>query len=274
MKRFKPSPVTSDDNSNGSTNSLKIRLSRYGSSPARSQETPKEAVKEAVKETKARVTRGNSKESSGDEAVKTEKIDGVSVKMCEVRMSALSSVKLEGETDSKDAVKPPHYDINVNMTAQQIISECERVGPGSAPISTSVMEDQHTVPRPKRRHQLPKLTKEQLLPPTPSVHVRSKQEAFSPQLLEWCLQRPITVIRGLAQACDIDLSLYTTKTLAATNPNHPVEIRTQLEQNSDENWDPSLSQEVTIITLQALQLCRDLWVTIKCDKNVVQKHCD
>ena len=234
--------MTSDDNSNGSTNSLKIRLSRYGSSPARSQEP----VKEVVKETKARVTRGNSKESSGDEAaVKTEKIDGVSVKMCEVRVSALTSVKLEDDS-KEDAVKPPHYDINVNMTAGQIISECERVGPGSAPISTSVMEDQHTVPRPKRRHQLPKLTKDQLLPPTPSVHVRSKQEAFSPQLLEWCLQRPITVIRGLAQACDIDLSLYTTKTLAATNPNHPVEVRTQLEQNSDENWDPSLSQEVNI----------------------------
>ena len=77
-----------------------------------------------------------------------------------------------------------------------------------------------------------------------SVHVKSKQEAFSPQLLEWCLQRPITVIRGIAQACDIDLGLYTTKTLAQTNPNHPVEVRTQLEQNSDENWAPDLSEEV------------------------------
>ena len=47
------------------------------------------------------------------------------------------------------------------------------------------------------------------------------------------------------QACDIDLGLYTTKTLAQTNPNHPVEVRTQLEQNSDENWAPNLDKEVS-----------------------------
>ena len=235
VKRFKPSPVSSDDNSNGSTNSLKIRLSRYSASPGRSQEC------------KARVTRGGSKESSSDEGVKQEKIDGVSVKMCEVRMSPLDKLKLESDSDSKPAVAAaPEMNISVNMTADQIISECERVGPGQGPISTSLLSNP-SITKPKRRSELPKLSKDQLLPPTPSVHVRSKQEAFSPQLLEWCLQRPITVIRGMAQACEIDLSLYTTKTLAQTNPNHPVEIRTQLEQNSDENWDPSLTEEVKII---------------------------
>ena len=238
VKRFKPSPVTSDDNSNGSNNSLKIRLSRY---------SPKDNSKQ-----QARVTRGNSKESSGDETVKQEKVEGVNVKMCEVRVSSLGNVKLEEENNDvkPSIVKPPNYDINVNMSSSEIISECERVGPGSGPISTSVMHDQSHVPRPKRRHELPKLSQEQLLPPTPSVHVRTKEEAFSPQLLEWCLQRPITVIRGMAQACDIDLGLYTTKSLAQTNPNHPVEIRTQLEQNSDENWDPSLSEEVRLLQLR------------------------
>jgi hypothetical protein len=56
------------------------------------------------------------------------------------------------------------------------------------------------------------------------------QEAFSPQLLDFCLQRPIVLVRNLAPACNIDLGLYTTKTLAETHPNHPVEIRNQIEQ--------------------------------------------
>jgi len=239
VKRFKPSPLSSgDDNSNSSTSSLKIRLSRY----------PTPSGGPRAQEAKPRVTRGGSKES-GDEGVKQERMEGVSVKMCEVRMSPLG-FKLESDSEKSDIKPPSHQDIkiSVNMTADEIISECERVGPGSGPISTSVLADQHKVLTPKKRSELPKLSKDQLLPPTPSVHVRSKQEAFSPQLLEWCLQRPITVIRGVAQACDIDLSLYTTKTLAQTNPNHPVEIRTQLEQNSDENWDPSLTEEVWYCT--------------------------
>ena len=204
VKRFKPSPLSSEEESGGSSSgsSLKMRLSRYPDS---------------------------------SRPVKQER-EEVAVKNCEVRVSPLAGIKLEAS---------PVYDINTDMSASEIISSCERVGPGSGPISTSVQADQAVVPRPKRRHELPKLSPEQLLPATPSVHVKTKAEAFSPQLLEWCLQRPITVIRGMAQACDIDLGLYTTKTLAQTNPNHPVEIRSQLEQNSDENWDPTLSEEVS-----------------------------
>ena len=61
------------------------------------------------------------------------------------------------------------------------------------------------------------------------------------------LQRPITMVRGLAKVCGIDLGLYTTKTLVEMHPNHPVEIRSQLEQSSDENWDPTLQEQVRII---------------------------
>jgi histone demethylase len=138
----------------------------------------------------------------------------------------------------------PSPRITTDMCAADIVAECERVGPGSGPINTSVLDEGQPCPMPKRRDQLPKLTPSQLLPPTPCVHVKNKQEAFSPQLLEWCLQRPITVIRGMAQACDLDLSLYTVKSLTEAHPNHPVEIRTQLEQSSDENWDPTLRHQV------------------------------
>ena len=196
MKRFKPSPVSlsGDDNSNGSTSSLKIRLSRC--SPGRVQET-RTVVKGR--------TRGQSKEASSDSEAKEEKVDGVSVKMCEVRVSPLDRVKLETSEAEASDEKPDlglEPQISVDMTAAEVIAECERVGPplgGRGHISTSVMENKHRPPLPKRRAELPKLSREQLLPPTPSVHVKSKHEAFSPQLLEWCLQRPITVIRGMAQ---------------------------------------------------------------------------
>lgn len=42
-----------------------------------------------------------------------------------------------------------------------------------------------------------RLTREQLLPPTPSVQC-DKKYAFSPQLQEFCLKHPIAVVRGIA----------------------------------------------------------------------------
>lgn len=45
-----------------------------------------------------------------------------------------------------------------------------------------------------------RLTREQLLPPTPSVHLENKKHAFSPQLQEFCLKHPIAVVRGIAAA--------------------------------------------------------------------------
>lgn len=45
-----------------------------------------------------------------------------------------------------------------------------------------------------------RLTREQLLPPTPSVHLENKKHVFSPQLQEFCLKHPIAVVRGIASA--------------------------------------------------------------------------
>lgn len=225
--------------------SLKIRISRYGTAPGRSQHKnlPHEEGSNSSPDPpppggseSPRLTRGA---NSGSQ-------EPSPLKQCEVRMNNLSTVKLEKSETGEDVKPHPVPRININMTASEIVDECVRVGPGPGPISTSCLDEGVQTPNPKRRHQLPKLSEAQLLPATPCVQVKNKQEAFSPQLLEWCLQRPITVIRGLAQVCEMDLSLYTTKTLVESHPNHPVEIRTQLEQSSDENWDPSLRQPVRI----------------------------
>lgn len=42
----------------------------------------------------------------------------------------------------------------------------------------------------------------------------------------------------------VDLGLFSTKTLVDANPDHSVEVRTQLLQSPDENWDSQQSKRV------------------------------
>ena len=77
-------------------------------------------------------------------------------------------VDLRFKLYSQERVKAEQPNIRVEMSAADIIAECERVGAASsAPISTSVLPDPDYNPRPKRRSELPKLSPDQLLPPTP-----------------------------------------------------------------------------------------------------------
>ncbi len=87
-----------------------------------------------------------------------------------------------------------------------------------------------------------------VFPSTPSIFVRTAEEAFSPQLFEFCLQKPIVVVRNLSSVCGMDLSLYSTKKLVQAHPSHPVEMRTQMEQMSNENWDPAMTKQVWYCT--------------------------
>lgn len=42
----------------------------------------------------------------------------------------------------------------------------------------------------------------------------------------------------------IDLGLFSTKTLVEANPDHSVEVRTQVHQSADENWDQSHAKRI------------------------------
>uniref|UniRef100_A0A1B8XY64 Lysine-specific demethylase 6B n=1 Tax=Xenopus tropicalis TaxID=8364 RepID=A0A1B8XY64_XENTR len=90
------------------------------------------------------------------------------------------------------------------------------------------------------------LPREKLNPPTPSIYLESKRDAFSPILLQFCTdpKNPITVIRGLAGSLRLNLGLFSTKTLVDANGEHMVEVRTQVQQPSDENWDPSGTRQI------------------------------
>jgi len=67
--------------------------------------------------------------------------------------------------------------------------------------------------------------------------LETRREATSTQLQQYCLSQPICIIRGLANVLKLDLGLFSTKTLVESQPDHPIEVRTQRQQAIDENFD-------------------------------------
>ncbi|KAL0267841.1 UNVERIFIED_CONTAM: hypothetical protein PYX00_009996 [Menopon gallinae] len=145
----------------------------------------------------------------------------------------------------EEAVEFDNYDkepeLTIDMPAKAIIEACKnhfyRGLSTKLSGSCSVLSDKSPPPAPPDPPPQ-RLTREQLLPPTPSVYLDNKKDAFSPQLQEFCLKHPIAVIRGMAAALKLDLGLFSTKTLVEANPEHSVEVRTQMQQTSEENTDP------------------------------------
>ncbi len=74
-------------------------------------------------------------------------------------------------------------------------------------------------------------------PATPSVILETRREATSIQLQQYCLSQPICIVRGLSNVLKLDLGLFSTKILVESQPDHPIEIRTQRQQHIDENFD-------------------------------------
>ncbi|KYM77560.1 Lysine-specific demethylase 6A [Atta colombica] len=135
-------------------------------------------------------------------------------------------------------------ELSIEMDARAVIEACKGRGLKGVP-NCSILSDRSPPPAPpdppiQRIH----LTKEQLSPPAPSVFLENKKDVFGPQLQEFCLKHPIAVVRGLAAALKLDLGLFSTKTLVEANPDHGIEVRTQMQQTSEENWDPTLNKKV------------------------------
>ena len=133
-------------------------------------------------------------------------------------------------------------EFHIQMDSAQILSSVKNLTCDEPPSKCSILNVNSTPSPPDCPPQ--RLTREQLLPPTPSVHLENKKHAFSPQLQEFCLKHPIAVVRGLAGALKLDLGLFSTKTLVEANPDHSVEVRTQVHQPPDENWDSTQAKRV------------------------------
>nr|XP_020476145.1 lysine-specific demethylase 6B [Monopterus albus] len=132
----------------------------------------------------------------------------------------------------------PLEEISIKNTASEIIKSCK-----GARIKGKFKES-YLLPafsvKPIMSTEEP-IPREQLNPPTPSIYLESKRDAFSPVLLQFCTdsKNPVTVIRGLAGSLRLNLGLFSTKSLVEANAEQAVEVRTQVQQPSDENWDPS-----------------------------------
>ncbi|KAJ8282868.1 hypothetical protein COCON_G00053870 [Conger conger] len=136
----------------------------------------------------------------------------------------------------------PLADISIKNTASEVIRACKgaRI---KGKFRESYLLPAFSVKPVKTTDQL--IPQEKLNPPTPSIYLESKRDAFSPVLLQFCTdpKNPITVIRGLAGSLRLNLGLFSTKSLVEANADHAVEVRTQVQQPADENWDASGSSQ-------------------------------
>ncbi|EDS26865.1 uty-prov protein [Culex quinquefasciatus] len=147
-------------------------------------------------------------------------------------------IKIEKLTET--AVKPG---FSIEMSAKELLQAVKKSDLKDIPaVASTVMADAPPPAPPECPPQ--RLTREQLQPPTPSVFLENKKHAYSPQLQEFCLKHPIAVVRQLGAALKLDLGLFSTKTLVEANPDHSIEVRTQVHQSSDENWDQSMKSKV------------------------------
>uniref|UniRef100_H2LFH9 [histone H3]-trimethyl-L-lysine(27) demethylase n=1 Tax=Oryzias latipes TaxID=8090 RepID=H2LFH9_ORYLA len=129
----------------------------------------------------------------------------------------------------------PLKEISIKNSASEIIRSCR-----TARVKGKFRES-YLLPAFSVKPSMDPIPREKLNPPTPSIYLESKRDAFSPVLLQFCTdsKNPVTVIRGLAGSLRLNLGLFSTKSLVEANADQAVEVRTQVQQPADENWDPS-----------------------------------
>ncbi|XP_072223716.1 lysine-specific demethylase 6A-like isoform X2 [Leuresthes tenuis] len=157
-----------------------------------------------------------------------------------------SPLKAEPPTATCLRATPPHghsssssSSISIYPSSTDVLKACRNLGKNGL-SNSSILLDKCPPPR-LPPPPSPVLPKDKLNPPTPSIYLENKRDAFFPPLHQFCTNpsNPVTVIRGLAGALKLDLGLFSTKTLVEANPEHLVEVWTQLSQPADENWDPT-----------------------------------
>ncbi|XP_069492596.1 lysine-specific demethylase 6A isoform X2 [Ambystoma mexicanum] len=138
----------------------------------------------------------------------------------------------------------PSFSVSIYPNSIEVLKACRHLHKNGL-SNSNILLDKCPPPRPPPPPN-PPLPKDKLNPPTPSIYLESKRDAFFPPLHQFCTNpnNPVTVIRGLAGALKLDLGLFSTKTLVEANNENIVEVRTQLLQPSDENWDPTGSKKI------------------------------
>ncbi|KAB0372133.1 hypothetical protein FD755_015925, partial [Muntiacus reevesi] len=172
-----------------------------------------------------------------------------------IRLQTINGKGLENSQSSKktnlsmisrkpDSQIIPSISVSIYSNSTEVLKACRNLDKNGLSNSHNLL-DKCPPPRPPTSP-YPPLPKDKLNPPTPSIYLESKRDAFFPPLHQFCInpKNPVTVIRGLAGALKLDLGLFSTKTLVEANNEHTVEVRTQLLQPADENWDPTGTKKI------------------------------
>ncbi|XP_028321816.1 lysine (K)-specific demethylase 6B, b isoform X2 [Gouania willdenowi] len=136
----------------------------------------------------------------------------------------------------------PLSKLSINHSASELIRACKGLNV-KGKFKESYLPRTFSV-KPNINSETP-IPREKINPPTPSIYLESKRDAFSPVLLQFCTdpKNAVTVIRGLAGSLRLNLGLFSTKSLVEANSEHAVEVRTQVQQPADENWNLSGSAQ-------------------------------
>ena len=117
--------------------------------------------------------------TSGDKDAK-EKTENKADNKTDVKVNSLDiPTKIETVKSSRRKLR-----LDISMKAIDILEACQAYAAAagsSIKISSTVLPEESPPPRPPDRPKI-KLSREQLLPPTPSVYLENKKDAFSPQL--------------------------------------------------------------------------------------------
>ncbi|XP_075395900.1 lysine-specific demethylase 6A-like isoform X2 [Tenrec ecaudatus] len=207
----------------------------------------------------------NSDASSSSSAISTISSPNLTEQASKHKVTSLNSPHIMLNTDNGDELEDTESSrktdlplVNYKPNSQIIPSLSVSIYPSSAEVlkafrnlgknglsNSTVLLDKCPPPRPPSSPN-PPLPKDKLNPPTPSIYLENKRDAFFPPLHQFCTNpnNPVTLIRGLAGALKLDLGLFSTKTLVEANNEHVVEVRTQLLQPADENWDPTGTKKI------------------------------
>lgn len=90
----------------------------------------------------------------------------------------------------------------------------------------------------------PRLPSKMPLPQPPSIILDSKKDLTSKRLQDVCQSNPISIVRNIASVLKLDLGLFSTKTLAETNPDQSIDIVSHLcNQSTDDTSNADLKTQ-------------------------------
>ncbi|OQV25308.1 Lysine-specific demethylase 6A [Hypsibius exemplaris] len=134
----------------------------------------------------------------------------------------------------------------IRKSASEVLAECSSLEYGklsSDHLKLNLLNETGLPPTPPAAP-MPHLPKSALHPLAPSVFVENKKEALSKDMEDYLLRQPCAILKNLSNVLRLDLSLFSTKTLVETAPDHQIEVRTQKKQRSEDNFDSSNSERI------------------------------